>query len=200
MSARKYVALVAGLGLAACSPKVASIDVQPSQVTLTQKGQVASLVATAMDSEGRPIEKRPALVWSSSDPTVATVDSASGAVTAVKTGDAVLKVTYEDKVSREVPVVVSLPASISVAPAEVLLEGVGRSAKIVAKVLDEKGRLVTDEVVWDSPNPEIAVVSQGKVIAAGVGEARLFAVAAGVRAPVKVVVREPVEQEAGDGR
>lgn len=191
MFARKYVALVAGLGLAACGPKVASIDVQPAtKVTLTQKGQVAKFTATPKDAEGKAIENL-TLTWTTSDPSVATVDAASGDVTAVKTGDAVVKVAYQDKAAQDVQVQVSVPASISVAPAELTLDGVGKSTKLSAKVLDEKGRVVTEDVVWESPNPEIATVSKGEVSAMGIGQAQVFAVAAGVRAPVKIVVTAP---------
>lgn len=190
MFARKYVALVVGLGLTACGPKVASIDVQPSKVTLNQKGQVAKLTATPKDGEGKAVENI-ALTWTSSDPAVATVDAASGSVTAVKTGDAVIKIAFQDKVTQDVPVQVSLPASISVAPAEITLGGVGQSARISAKVLDENGRLVTEDVVWENSNPEVATISKGEVTAMGVGSAQLYATAAGVRAPVKVTVAAP---------
>jgi alpha-tubulin suppressor-like RCC1 family protein len=68
------------------------IDVSPPLATLGP-GQTAQLAATATDAHGEPVADRP-VTWSSSDPSVATVD-ASGLVTAVALGSVVITATAD---------------------------------------------------------------------------------------------------------
>jgi uncharacterized protein YjdB len=149
------------------------------------------LKATPKDADGKAVEGV-AVAFSTSDVKVATVDAASGKVTAVDSGDAKISAGVEGKISVDVPVKVSIPASVSLAPAEVKLDGVGAKATVVAKVLDSKGREIpTAQVAWESGNPAVATVVGGEITAVGGGAAQVFAVAAGVRAPVAVTVAVP---------
>lgn len=187
-ASKLLAAAVAALGLAACGPKVASIDIKPESATLKSKGATQKLAATPKDGEGKAVEGV-ALSFVSSDPAVATVD-AQGTVTAVKSGDATIKASFEGKVAKEAKLVVSIPATISVAPAEVKLEGVGKKMAVTAKVLDEKGRETGTEVAWENTNGFLSV-GNGEVTAQGAGSGQIFAVAAGIKAPVAVTVTIP---------
>lgn len=194
---RKLMLVVAGLALAGCGPKVSSIEMDPKTVTLTKAGDVAKVTAVAKDEAGKPVEGV-VLAFSTSDENVAKVDPATGAVTAVKTGDAIIKAAFQDKVTAELPVVVSIPASILVEPAEVKFDAVGATAKVAAKVIDEKSRPVATPVTWESGNAAIVTVKDGELTAVAPGVAQVFAVVGNVRAPVAVTVAEAAEgAEAG---
>ena len=193
---RKLMLVVAGLALVGCGPKVSTIEIDPKTVTLTKAGEVAKITAVAKDEAGNPVQGV-VLAFSSADETVATVDPATGAITAVKSGDVTVKAAFQDKVTAELPVVVSIPASIMVEPAEVKLDTVGATAKVTAKVIDEKSRPVTVPVVWESGNTTIVTVKDGELVAVAPGLAQVFAVVGNVRAPVAVTVGEvPAEGEA----
>jgi uncharacterized protein YjdB len=185
----KMIVLAVGLGLTACGPKVASIEVKPNAISLTKKGEIAKVVATPKDAEGKAVEGV-ALSYTSTDPTVAAVDAATGAVTALKSGTTTIKAGFE-KVNADVAVKVSIPATITLIPAELSLDGVGAKANIGAKVLDEKGRPVAGEVAWESAAPAIATVKNGAVTAMGVGTAQLTAMIGSVKATANVTVAPP---------
>lgn len=186
MRALKLSCLIMSLGLFACGPKVAIIELSPKALEITKKGGVVALAAVPKDAEGKKIEEV-ALAFSSTDPTVATVDAQSGKITAVKSGEAKVTATF-GQISAVVPVRVAIPASISLAPSMVRLDGVGEKANVTAKVLDEIGREVKVPVTWESGDEKIASAKAGEVTAAGAGETQVFAVAGALRAPVKVVV------------
>lgn len=192
---RKLMLVVAGLALVGCGPKVSTIEIDPKTVTLTKAGEVAKITAVAKDEAGNPVEGI-VLAFSTADEAVAKVDPATGAITAVKSGDVVVKAAFEDKVTAELPVVVSIPASIMVEPAELTLDAVGATAKVAAKVIDEKSRPVTVPVVWESGNAAIVTVKDGELTAVAPGLAQVFAVVGNVRAPVAVTVAEPVVETA----
>jgi len=190
MSLQKILAVAVGFSLAGCGPKVASIDVSPKTLTLATKGATAKLTATPKDAESKPVDGI-ALTFTSSDPTVASVD-ASGTVKAEKSGDAKISVAFEDKVKVETPVKVSIPATISVTPADVKLDPGGKQ-RVAVKVLDEKNREVTMAVTWENANPEIATVLNGEITAVSAGTAKLMAVATPtIKSPVTVTVTAPV--------
>lgn len=187
---RKLMLVVAGLALVGCGPKVSTIEITPKTVTLTKAGEVAKVTAVAKDEAGNPVEGI-VLAFTTADEAVAKVDPATGAITAVKSGDVVVKAAFEDKVTAELPVVVSIPASIMVDPAEVKLDGVGLTAKVAAKVIDEKSRPVAVPVIWESGNAAIVTVKDGELTAVAPGVAQVFAVVGNVRAPVAVTVAAP---------
>ncbi len=186
----KLSVVVVLAGLVGCGPKVATIEIAPKEVVLAKKGDAASLVGTAKDAEGKKVEN-PVLVWASSDPTVAAVDGATGKVTGLKTGDAKVTATYQTIVG-EAKVRVSIPASISFAPAVLTLTGPGGKGRVVAKVLDEKGREASAKLSWESADAKVATVSPaGEITGVAPGETQVFAVVGELRAPVKVVVPAP---------
>ena len=181
--------LLAVLTLAGCS-KVKSVEVAPAELTLTEPGQTARLTAVAKDSDGAPVPGA-ALAFTSSAPEIASVDN-EGIVKAFQVGDAVVKATFEGKISGEAKVKVSLPFAISVVPDTVTLEGIGAQAKIAATVRDEKGREVPGaELSWENAAPNVISVSRGEFTSVGIGEAQVYAVAGAIKAPVRVVVAPP---------
>jgi hypothetical protein len=194
MRSHKTLALVVGIAISACGPKVATIGVQPGSATLSEKGKTTKLSATAKDSEGKEVKEGVTLAFSSSDPAVATVDPASGLVTAVSSGDAVITAAFQEK-KGEATVRVSIPASLSIVPADVKLAAVGAKATLSVKVLDAKGRPVAAEVAFASPSDKVVSVNQGELTAVGPGEGEVVVSAGGVTGKVKVSVTLPPAAE-----
>ncbi len=190
MRSHKTLALAAGIAISACGPKVATISVQPASATLLKKGEFVKLTAAAKDAEGKELKEGVVLGFASSDPAVAKVDPVSGAVTAVDTGDAVISATFQEK-KGEAQVKVSIPASVSIAPAEVKFASVGAKANLAVKVLDAKGREVAADATFTSLNPAVVTVSKGEVTATGAGDAEVLVSAGGVAGKAKVVVTVP---------
>jgi uncharacterized protein YjdB len=174
--------------LTACGPKVASLEVTPQTVELKKTGAVAGLATVAKTAEGAKVE-RVQLGYVSSDPAIASVD-ATGKITAHKSGDAKISITA-DKVSAAVPVKVSIPASVTVSPDAVQLDALGAKTRVFVKIVDEKGRPVSETVSWQTSDPKIATVIDGEITAVGAGETVVTASAAGLRSLAKVIVVLP---------
>lgn len=189
MRAVKMLCVAVAAVLSACGPKVASIEISPNPVTLAKKGDVANLVATPKDAAGKPVENTQ-VTFAVADAAVASVDSLTGKVTALKTGTTEVTATFQ-KVSASVPVKVTIPASISLAPAAVELKGLGQAAPVTAKLLDEKGEEMKGEFTWESADTKIAEVKNGEITSVGAGETVVTVKAGGQSAQVKVVVALP---------
>jgi serine/threonine-protein kinase len=102
---RKQAADTPAIALSS-SPRVASIDVTPATLTLPPNG-TAVLKGSPRDAVGKSVEGR-SVRWKSGDPTVAIVDSVSGAVTAVGAGTATIT-AISDGVIQAVAVLVQKP-------------------------------------------------------------------------------------------
>jgi hypothetical protein len=76
------------------APRVATLSLAPDTVAMAP-GETASLTATALDAQLRPLAGQ-TVTWRSSDPGVARVDQA-GIVTAIGTGDATITGAVDDQ-------------------------------------------------------------------------------------------------------
>ena len=193
---------VASIGLAACGPRVSYIAMEPPSAILNVRGASKAFKAIPRDASGKAVEGAQA-IFSSSDPDTVSVD-ASGVATALKSGDAKVWATFDD-VTTLVHVTVRIASSLSVSPAQLVLD-VGKSQAPVVRILDERGWGVPDAlqsesqdgrgraaaVYWENSNPQVAKVKDGVITALAPGAATMLAKAAGLEAPVKVTVRGPV--------
>lgn len=84
---------VTGSGKVVVDQKAASLQVSPDSVRFDSVGDTARFDAAVEDANGHPV-RHPGLAWSSSDTTVATVDT-SGLATAVREGDAVVEASTD---------------------------------------------------------------------------------------------------------
>lgn len=143
---------------------VASVTVAPTRVDLTP-GAHSTLGAVPYDAAGNALAGR-ALVWASSNSSVATVDAA-GTVTAVAPGSATVTVTSEG-VSGSAAVSVAVPAVASVAiqpRGATLLRGT--TLQLSATVTDASGAVISDRALtWKSSNAGVAIVSAAGVVSA----------------------------------
>ena len=169
------VTTVDGGKIATCAVTVTNPAVPVQSVSLDKTtldlnvGENATLVATVLPENADD----KSVTWSSSNTAVATVD-ATGKVTAVAAGEAVITVTTTDGgKTATCTVTVTNPAvpvqSVTLDKTTLSLM-VGKNATLVATVLPENADDKT--VTWSSSNTAVATVdATGKVTAVAAGEA-----------------------------
>lgn len=159
---------------AACAITVRSASLTLNAASISLKiGESIALVAVTQP-EGLPV------TWSSSDPSVATVDG-SGVVTAVSSGSTTIIASTGN--AQAVCVVTVESASLTLNAASISLKA-GESKTLTATT-DPAGLTVS----WSSEDTSIAIVdAQGRVTAVKGGETTIVASAAGVKAYCKVTV------------
>jgi len=187
----KRSAVLVALTVAACGPSVKTVTVEPSKATLDAKGATVRLAAVGRDDKGQPIDPaKLKVVWSSSAPQVAAVDE-TGAVTAQRSGETAVTAMIGE-VKGSAPVVVSIPASVSLSlPSRDLRPG--ETVVLSVVVVDDVGKPVTvpRAIVWVTSDPAIATVADGKVEAVGPGTATVTAAAGALKGTAQVTVRVP---------
>ncbi|MYJ91382.1 MAG: Ig domain-containing protein, partial [Gemmatimonadetes bacterium] len=167
-----------------------SIEIEPSSATLMALGEMLQLSASVFDGNGQPVAGA-AVVWSSSDASVATV-SGQGLVTAVGNGSATVT-ARSGSASASIPVSVMQSAgSIVIEPSSATLMALGETVQLSASVLDGNGQPVAGTVVeWSSSDEAVATVNaQGLVTAVANGNAQVTAHSGGVSASIPVTVMQ----------
>lgn len=183
---------VSGIAEISVLPRpVAAVSVSPPTVTLKVGGTV-HLVALLTDADGNPLTGR-VVTWSSSDPTVATVDN-TGLVTAVAVGPATITATSEGKSgSAAVSVGAQTPATITVTPPSVSIT-VGQTSQLSATVKDASGATIAGaSVAWTIDKPSVASLSSSglgadTVTGISVGTATITATSGPAHTTVAVTV------------
>lgn len=142
-----------------------SLAVEPREATVAP-GESERLVAVATLADGSTMAVTAAVVWSSSDESVATVTA--GEVTGVAPGAAVISALDmasgigSDDGDRSATVTVreAPPTAITVTPSNVALAlGMTEQLTATAMFADGSMRDVTAEVTWSSSAPDVATVS-----------------------------------------
>jgi len=131
-------------------------------------GQSVQLAAQPYDVSNNPLTGRPA-TWNTSDHTVATV-SASGRVTAVNVGSAVITVTVQGKTATTMINTSLVPvASVSVVPPSLALFP-RQSVTLAATTRDSAGGVLTGRTIeWTSSDAAKATVEANGVVHAVAG-------------------------------
>lgn len=166
---------------------VASVDVSPATGSVFI-GQSVQLSATANDSSGNTLAGR-TITWKSSAPSTASVSS-TGLVTGLFPGTVTITASSEGKDGTAQVTVTLIPlGSIQIIPSSATI-AVGRTAGLVAQLLDSAGApLAGRTVAWSSNAPQFATVaSDGIVTAVAAGQARITATAEGKSATATVDV------------
>lgn len=175
-------------------PAPTTVTVAPDTATLTALDQTIRLSAGVRDQIGRPITDA-AVVWSSGDTTVATVDT-SGVVTAVANGSATIA-ALSGEVSDTASVAVSQTAgTVEVTPATHTLAA-GDTVRLVAAATDDNGHVVEAAAFgWTSSDTAVASVDDmGLVRGVAEGTATITAAARdaadGVEGTAEITVLPP---------
>ena len=169
---------------------VVAVRVSPSSRDLTV-GQTTQLKAEPLDAQGNVLSGR-SVAWSSGRPNVATV-SATGAVTALSPGNAIITATVDGKSGVGAITVAAAPvASVAMSPTSATLT-VGETVQLGAQPRDASGRRLDGRTVtWSTNRPDVATVtSTGIVAAVSPGTATITASSEGRSGTATVVVQPP---------
>ena len=165
---------------------VSSVAVEPAAETLVA-GDTVRLSVEATDANGNAVAGAE-FAWASGDTAVAAVD-ATGLVTGVGAGEVEITATAAGVTGRAMLMVAApAPTTVAVTPDTLEFTALGDTLRLMAEVLDQRGRPIKGEpVAWDSGDTLVATVdSAGLVTAAGNGAATITA-AAGVALGTAVV-------------
>lgn len=150
-----------------------------------EKGQTETLVATvkpADHTESTKVSK-----WETSNASVAKVDK-NGKVTAVGTGKATITYTFNNyKATCTVNVSTPLKGISLNETSKELLKGQTLDLKVTCNPADADNIPAT---TWKSSNPEVATVTNGKVVAVKAGTAKITATVGTLTAECNVTVKE----------
>ena len=166
---------------------VASVSIQPNRVDAVV-GSRNQLTGRASDEAGNVLADR-AIIWTSSNPHVATVDG-TGLVIALAPGSTTITGASEGKTATSVfTVTQGAVASVAVTPSPVTMLA-GQSTQLAASARDAAGAVIGGKTfVWSSSNTAVATVaSDGTVKAVGAGSATITATADGVSGTSAVTV------------
>ncbi|HEV8217510.1 MAG TPA: Ig-like domain-containing protein [Gemmatimonadaceae bacterium] len=157
---------------------VASVIVRPNHIDAST-GAKTQLTAVAYDGGQNPLTDR-AIIWSSSNTGVATVDP-DGLVTATGPGTASITATAEGKNDVATITVTQAPvASVAVTP-NPLSMSVGQTTGLTALLRDDAGNLLSGRPVeWSSSNTGVATISSsGSLTAVAAGTTTITATSEG---------------------
>jgi uncharacterized protein YjdB len=170
---------------------VTTVTITPPSVSIAV-GATAPLSVTTKDGQGNTLVGR-VVVWSSSDQTVATV-SASGVVTGVSIGAAVIKATSEGVSSSITATVTPKPVVTVVITPPGGAVCVGAFLQLAASPRDIDGNPLTGRVVvWTTSSSALATVSPaGLVLGVALGSVTITATVEGVSTSVTLSLCAPV--------
>ena len=176
--------------LTVVAPVPTAVAVTPDTVVLTALGQTAQLTADVRDQLGRVMDGV-GVSWSSSDATVAVVDSA-GLVSAVGSGAATITATAGDASDDAIVTVMQSAGSVTVSPSAHSIAP-GDTLRLVAEAYDAGGHLVAGaSFTWSSSSAAVATVDpSGLVRGAGEGTATITATAGDASGTSEITVVNP---------
>lgn len=176
-----------GGGEAAAPRVVSSVDVSPASVTV-QPAQSTGLTATAREADGTAITGR-SVVWSSSNPAVATV-SATGVVTGVTDGVTSVSATVGSVSGSAAVVVRSTVATVGITPTTATVTMGRTPVQLSAAPRNAAGATLAGRAVtWSSSAPTIAsVTATGLVAAVAPGTATISATSEGITGSAAITV------------
>jgi alpha-tubulin suppressor-like RCC1 family protein len=179
--------LVVALIVVACGkdnpagpPTVATVVVTPGADTLLTLGRTRQFTAVARDASGNPVNGV-TLVWSSSNPAVATVDASTGIVTAVGNGLSIIRADAGGVMGQATLAVAQFVANVLVTPGTAGLATVGVTQQYGAVAKDSSNATVAGvRFVWQSSDPSVAIVdTTGLALSKGPGQTTITATGRG---------------------
>jgi uncharacterized protein YjdB len=188
-------------GLTACKEQLGEIQLNTVAVSLQSKGATAKLIATVQDVQGRRVsEFSQPIAWSTSDPSVATVDP-NGIVKAIGSGSAVVTAALGE-LTTSAAVNVQIIDVVVIEPNQAHLQ-VGEQAQFTATVLNDRGQMASLPVTWKTGNAKAVKIDEnGLVTAAETGVSIISATAGNRIGKATVAVEELVgtdeNKSAGD--
>ena len=179
-----------GAELTVVAPVPAAVEVTPDTVSLTALGQTAQLAAEVRDQIGRVMSGE-AVLWSSRDTLVATVDSA-GLVTAAGRGATSVTARAGEASGPAAVTVMQAAGSVHVLPAAEMI-AVGDTLRLAAEALDANGNAIAGaSFTWSSSDASVASVdASGLVRGTAEGKATITASSGDARGISEITVENP---------
>jgi hypothetical protein len=165
------------------SEPLVSMSIVPSSQTLTGVGQTANLVAIGTTGTGTTVNSTGTATWKSSNPAVATINSATGVATSTGAGTTVITAIASNPdgtvVTGTATITVTIPttssaeplASLAIIPASQTLTSAGQQVGLIAIGTTSSGTTVnlTDTATWQSSVPSVASINATTGVATAVG-------------------------------
>ena len=144
----------------------AGLTVAPPVLRL-MVGESANVSAKAVDARNRVVSVP--VLWSSVDPTIATVGERDGAVVAISPGSTTVTATAGTLTATATVLVrpPDPPVAISISRSSVSLL-IGGIERLVAQATDSGGRATNTAVKWSSADPGVATVGQVDGVVTGI--------------------------------
>jgi uncharacterized protein YjdB len=174
--------------LSVTARSVASVVVRPGNPSILVGGQL-QLFSTMLGESGDTLAGRNVL-WTSSDPVVASIDNV-GLLTGLSVGVTTVTATSENRTAAVGVTVSAVPVNaVQITPA-VDSVVVGQTTQLTAFARDSVGGTLADRpLVWLSSDPAIATVtSSGTVLGASAGSVTISASAEGKTGTSRIVVK-----------
>jgi len=190
------VALVAcGKDNPAAPPVVSTVVVTPGADTIVTLGRTRQFTAVARDGSGNPVNGV-TLVWHSSNPSVATVDSVTGTVTALSNGLSIIRANASGVTGQATLAVAQAVATVVLTPASRSFAVVGDTQRFAALAKDSGGATVQGvRFLWVSSNGNAATVdTSGLATSRGAGQATISATGRGIPGYAAVAVTQTATQ------
>lgn len=194
--------LVGLAALVACSkdttgpgPTVAAINIAAGSDTLATLGRTRQFSATATDASGHPVTGA-TIGWRSSNPAVATVDSATGVATAVANGTVTITALAQGKSAQVLLTVSQVVAGIVVTPGSGGVSALGATTQFAATAKDSGNNTVAGvRFLWISSNPAAATIdTTGLATARGPGQTTISASGRGIPGYATLTVTQTAAQ------
>ena len=181
--------LAAGCGGDSSGPPAVKFVAVSSLASQVEVGATVQFTATAKDGKGNTLSGR-TVTWSSSAPTVASVDGA-GVVTGVTPGAATITATSEGASGTGAITVLQVPVASVVIDNRTPAVRQGGTAQLNALTLDAIGRTLSGRAItWSSALPATAsVTQQGLVTGVLAGTTYIRATSEGKTDSVRFLVR-----------
>ena len=187
---------VSGSAVVSVEQRPVEVRVSPAVDTVLALEDTLRFSAEALDANGHAVAD-PVFVWASGDETVVTVD-ASGLVTAVGWGSALVSATIGEVSGSADVVVEPRPAEVRVSPAGDTLASLGDTVRLSAEALDGTGNAIAGaEFAWAAVADSVVIVDgTGLVTAVGNGSSDVNATFGGTTGTATLtVVQTPVDMQ-----
>jgi uncharacterized protein YjdB len=160
---------------------VASVEISPTTQSVVVGDTTPAFTAVTKDGSGNTLSGR-TVQWSSSNPSVATIDANTGVATGVAPGTTSITATSEGKTSNSATLTVD-PApvgSVTVSPSTQTITD-GNTAAFTATVNDTHDHPLTGRTVtWDTSDPAVATIDNtGNATSTGPGTTTITAASGG---------------------
>jgi uncharacterized protein YjdB len=184
---------VTGTATLSVAQIVRSVVLSPPSATLGALLLTQQFTAGALDGNGRAVAGR-TFAWSSSNPTIASVD-AQGLATGLAAGAATITASTGGASGTAMLSVAQIVASVVVTPAAATLDALGLTQRFTAVAQDASGNAIPGRAfAWTSSDGLVATVdSGGLVTAVGNGPATITATTGGISGTASLSIAQIVK-------